>query len=278
MPLTSVVRRPGLWLRFDPTAFPDADATLRDAAGEWGCHPDWVDVHASRGARVWRSRPGAAPAFFWKEFRARTAWDPLKSLLRGSRAARALRGGEALAALGLEAPRVLALAEERGFWGPSRSLLVTEAVELPALDRWAATGDLGARERRVIVANVGGAIARLHGGGLVHGDLRPSNVLCTRDARRIVFLDNERTRRSESHRERIRNLVQLGVDQTDRPFRTDRVRFVHAYARALGRSDEWARALVRELNAAIVARRARRRARGLDPLTGLRPTNPSPAS
>ncbi len=285
MTLTSIAYRGRFRWQFDPVAFPDLAAVLGAGVGdgERGNAPaaltqseaplDGIPVHESRGAQVWRSRAGVRPAFFWKLFRARSVWDPVKALFRGSRAARAVRGGEALAGLGLEAPRVLAFAEDRRPWGVWHSILVTEAVELPSLERWAAAADLAAHERRRIVAEVARALARIHGGGLVHGDLRPSNVLLTREADRIVFLDNERTRRSASARERIRNLVQLGVDQVGRPLRTDRVRFIRAYARALGRSDEQAAVLLREVNAAIVARRSRRRNRGLEPLTGLRPAS-----
>ncbi len=282
MTLTSIAHHGRFRWQFDPVGFPNLVAMLGGGAGagESGRAPvmlsqpgaplDGIPVHQSRGAQVWRSRADVRPAFFWKLFCARGFWDPVKALFRGSRAARAVRGGEALAALGLEAPRVLAFAEDRRPWGVWHSILVTEAVELPSLERWAAAADLVAHERRRIVDEVGRALARIHGGGFVHGDLRPSNVLLTRQADRIVFLDNERTRRSNSERERLRNLVQLGVDQVGRPLRTDRVRFVRAYARALGRSDAQARALVRDVNAAVVARRLRRRTRGLEPLTGLR--------
>lgn len=231
-----------------------------------------VEVHASRGARVFRASGTSPIAFYWKEFRARGRWDPLKAWLRGSRAARAARGAERLTAIGLDAPRTLALAEERGPFGVTRAVLVTAAVvDRVGLERWAVAADLDARTRRRIVAAAAAAIGALHRAGLVHGDLRPSNVLVDRAGEHVTFLDNERTRRSPLRRERIRNLVQLGVDQFSRPFRTDRLRFLHAYARAVGLSRGEARTLAREVNAAIRARRARRVRRGLDPHTGLAP-------
>lgn len=231
-----------------------------------------VEVHASRGARVYRSAGDHAGAFYWKEFRARGRWDPLKAWLRGSRATRAVRGAERLAAIGLDAPRTLALAEERGLLGVARAVLVSEAVvDRVGLERWSIDGELDWRGRRRIVAAAARAVGRLHHAGLVHGDLRPSNLLVDLAGERATFLDNERTRPSRRRHEQLRNLVQLGVDQLGGPFATDRLRFVHAYVRATGGTREEARALAREVNAAIIARRERRRRRGLDPLTGLAP-------
>lgn len=229
-----------------------------------------VEVHASRGARVFRSSVAFPTAFYWKEFRARGRWDPLKAWFRGSRAVRAARGAERLAAVGLDAPRTLALAEARGALGVSRSVLVTAAVvDRLGLELWAGAAELDWRARRRIVSAAAAAIGKLHRAGLVHGDLRPSNVLVDRAGMNVTFLDNERTRPSRSRRERLRNLVQVGVDQLGRPFRADRFRFLMAYARVMGLSRDEARTLAREVNAAIVARRARRLRRGLDPLTGI---------
>ncbi len=273
--LAGVFRRGALVVRYEPAVWPSIEKLIDTTPGSAStasaaaAGASLTRVHASRGATVFRSAPDAEVAFYWKEFRSRGAWDPIKSWFRASRAERAHAGAGRLRAIGLEAPRTLALGVERRLGRGVRSFLVTEPVTgLVSLEDWARAGSLGWRERRTMVAAVASALARLHGAGLVHGDLRPSNVLCARDAARIVLLDNERTRRSRSRRERLRNLVQLAVDQLGPPHRTDRVRFARAYARALGLDAARARALVREIDAAVRARRRRRASRGLDPLTG----------
>lgn len=263
--------RRGRWSgEFDPCALADLSEQLDRDPDDLVARGLLVQVHSSRGARVFRSGEGSSANFYWKEFRARGALDPLKAWLRGSRAARAVRGAERLAAIGVDAPRTLALVEERGAFGVARAVLVTEAVlDRVGLEHWAVSDDLASRDRRRIVTAAAVAVAAIHRAGLVHGDLRPSNVLVDRAGDRVTFLDNERTRPSRRRRERLRNLVQLGVDQLGPPFRTDRLRFVHAYVRASGGSRDDARELARAANAAILARREKRRRRGLDPLTGL---------
>jgi tRNA A-37 threonylcarbamoyl transferase component Bud32 len=267
---TASVQRGPLTVRLDASAFPDGDTFLADDPRQLVARGLMEPVHASRGATVFRSAATVRPAFFWKEFRPRGRFDPFKARLRGSRAARGARGAQALAAIDIEAPRTLAIGEERHWLKVGRSFLVTEAVSgLVGLDGWSATAELGWRERRRIVVRVAHSIARIHDARLVHGDLRPSNVLCAPEQDRVCFLDNERTRRCSRRVEQIRNLVQIGVDQLGPAFRTDRVRFVHAYVERRGGSRAEARTLARELNGAVLARRERRRTRGLDPLTGL---------
>lgn len=275
MSLTGRFQRGRLVVRFDPAAFPRPEELLAVPVDELEAQGELREVHTSRGARVFRSRDGRPVPFFWKEFRSRGGWDAFKSAWRRSRARRALDAGERLTAAGLAAPRPLALGEAGPLGSRHRAFLVTEAVTgLESLTQWAQPGRLTAAERRRLVAALGDAIGRLHRAGLVHGDLRPSNLLTDRDGARIVLLDNERTRRSLRRKERMRNLVQLGVDQLGRPYRTDRLRFLRAYLQAHPGSAASFDALIREVEAALRARRARRSNRGLDPLTGLEPGRP----
>ena len=81
------------------------------------------------------------------------------------------------------------------------------------------------REKRDLLRQFGLTVGRMHRAGVVHGDLRPGNVLVRRNGNRWEFflIDNERTRRHRYLRGRLRrkNLVQInmlprGISNTDR--------------------------------------------------------------
>ena len=50
---------------------------------------------------------------------------------------------------------------------------------------------------------------RLHQAGFVHGDAIPGNICVEEDKYKVYYLDNDRTRRSRSHHQAMRNLVQF---------------------------------------------------------------------
>lgn len=76
------------------------------------------------------------------------------------------------------APRVLDVVRHLG-----APILVTEWIDALPLDRYARTCCLTAKEQAQLAANVVDAYARLHAAGLLHGDIRPSNILVDGDGR-----------------------------------------------------------------------------------------------
>ncbi|MGY6518038.1 MAG: protein kinase domain-containing protein [Lysobacteraceae bacterium] len=69
-----------------------------------------------------------------------------------------------------------------------RSWLAMEYVEGVPLDAFARAGGLDLRQRVGLLGEVAGAVAHAHGKLIVHGDLKPSNVLVT-DAGQVKLLD-----------------------------------------------------------------------------------------
>jgi hypothetical protein len=194
-------------------------------------------ARTSRHARLVRL-PTPAGAVFVK------TWAPPG----GWRARRAFRMGEALRRAGFAAPETLAAA-----WRSGEGLLVTRDVG--GEDLIAAVASRHGPAKWSLLAALGATVGRLHAAGFVHGDLVPSNLRV--DGDRIVFLDNDRTRRS-----RVlvalagrRNLVQLGRFVVPGVTLADRARVLRAYARMRGLS----RGARRRLGWGVVAMTAARR-------------------
>ena len=236
------------------------------------------EVHRSRGAAVYRgAAPGRdGPALYWKEYVAWKRRDRVKDALRPSRARRAADGAALLEALGLEAPRTVAVGERRsGARLLERCFLVTEEVPgLRTLEEWSSEASLDAGARRRVLEGLGALVGRMHEGGVVHGDLRQFNVLCDPGAPRFVFLDNERTRRSRRTREVVRNLGQLAIDSYGGTRWTDPARFFRAYLRARPSLGDGGRELRRRTRDYVQRGRAMRAGKGHDPLTGRHPADP----
>jgi hypothetical protein len=178
----------------------------------------------------------------------------LRYLGSGSRAERLLGIAEALEAAGFAiAPVLMMGAERRG----GRTMMAAARVAGLPLPRFV-LGAAGALERkRQALRALGAEVARLHRAGFLHGDLTPYNVFVKSGAPpRFVFIDHERTVRPRLvwQRRRLRNLVQLCRFDLEGMSRTDRIRIVDAYARAMGCER---RRLVRRLAVMLRARRQR---------------------
>ena len=154
--------------------------------------------------------------------------------LRGSRAARAMRGAARLAPLGIAHPETLAVVERRRRGRIEESFLLTRflvgATPLPALmpELLAAP-----RRRRAVAFEIGRVVGSLHAAGLVHGDLKHSNLLVTADDRvALLDLDSLIPPRRPTWRRRVRALGQLEAYASDLypalP-RSDRARVLSAY-------------------------------------------------
>ena len=104
------------------------------------------------------------------------------------------------------------------------------------------------RQRRQLLHVLGEAVGRMHRAGIVHGDLRPGNILARKSDGRweVFFIDNERTKKWPflPNRLRLKNLVQINMLPSD-VSKTDRLRFFHAYLllnpSVRPRYKEWAR-------------------------------------
>jgi len=108
-----------------------------------------------------------------------------------------------------------------------------------------------------VLRALGAEVARLHRAGFVHGDLTPYNIFVANGPPvRFSLIDHERTARPrlDWERRRLRNLVQLCRFDLEGMGRTDRLRVVDAYGRAMSDAP---RRLMRRVARMVRARRLR---------------------
>src|SRR4029450_2082578 len=154
--------------------------------------------------------------------------------LRGSRAARAVRGAERLRGLDIAHPEAVAIAERRRPGRLIESFLLTQflvgSAPLPAL----MPELLGApRRRRAVAFEIGRLLGSLHAAGLDHGDLKHSNLLIA-PGDRVAPLDLASLfpPRRPTWRRRVRALGQLEAYASDlypELPRSDRARVLGGY-------------------------------------------------
>jgi tRNA A-37 threonylcarbamoyl transferase component Bud32 len=210
----------------------NADA-LRLGRGE--LPPGWEIVGSSVSARV---AIHAADGIYYKEFLPRTPIERLKTLFRGSRATRARINNDILRAAGFNAPENIAWGKLPG----GREYLFSASVPGQGVTRWLSE-DLSQRQgeplrlRRLLLAQLGVFIGRLHAAGFIHGDLRSSNVLAERDGDVFTFalIDNERNTHANpaSGKDLQRNLMQLNMQHPGVISHTDRMRFFSQWRRQM---------------------------------------------
>jgi tRNA A-37 threonylcarbamoyl transferase component Bud32 len=186
----------------------------------------------------------------------------LAEWLRGSRAARAQRGAARLAALDIDHPETLAVAERGGPGRVDESFLLTgflaDAPPLPA-----AMPQLLAhpRRRRAVAFEIGRVLGALHAAGLDHGDLKHSNLRVTADDRvALLDLDSLAPRRRLGWRRRVRALGQLEAYTCDlypEVPKTDRARELRAYLEREPALRPRRRALLGDVRTWVEARVAR---------------------
>lgn len=191
----------------------------------------------------------------------------VRRLILRSRAARMQSILDALVAAGFAVAPVLMLGDERG---GGRTMMVTARVTGEPLPRFlrGTAGMLAGR--RELLRALGVEIARLHRAGFIHGDLTPYNIFVANGTpARFSLIDHERTARPRLNweRRRLRNLVQLCRFELEGMGRTDRLRVVDAYGRAMGGAP---RRLIRRVHAMLRARRRRDTVSGgTEPACGL---------
>jgi tRNA A-37 threonylcarbamoyl transferase component Bud32 len=174
---------------------------------------------------------------FVRRFVARSWINGVFDHLRGSRAARSLRGARLLREAGLAYPRPLATAAVCS-WGSIRlSYLITEYLQdAYTPDALFARGADAAAHRRVISA-LAAEVRRLHALGLYSWDMKSDNLMLDHSggALRIFFVDLMDFRRGRVTRwRRCLNLAQLDTSAGRSLSRSERMRFIQLYAAGSG--------------------------------------------
>ena len=181
---------------------------------------------------------------FLKVFLDRSILEGLKSSVRGSRCQRSIRQSDILSDLGFNVP-------EAYCWGKchGKGFVITKAI--PAIgyadyiknniklimnsnDHEAALDLI--KSKRKLVSGIGQLVGALHHKGLIHGDLRPNNILVKDVNQKYEFylIDNERNMLHKSPADKliIKNLVQIMMFFPEDLSSTYRSRFYKSYFKA----------------------------------------------
>ena len=190
--------------------------------------------------------------------------------VRGSRAARAVRGAAILEAAGFAHPRPLAAVEARAAGAVYASYILSEPLhEARILSDFALRDGRNFRRRQRISARVASEIRRLHDRGLYTLDLQETNLMIAADSAEmtVYFVDLEDFRRARrvTMRRRLLNLVHLDRSIGRFVSRTQRLRFFYNYLGGKLQHDE-ARRLVGRLMK--VREREQRQSGYLTPASG----------
>jgi tRNA A-37 threonylcarbamoyl transferase component Bud32 len=173
----------------------------------------------------------------------------LKQMRRG-RGTRYWRNAHGLAVRGLPTPRLLAASDA---W------VVGEWIEAPDLFGFITNefGRFTRRDRDRFIEGLARMIRRLHQTGVVHGDLKATNVLVTEGGFLLVDLDRVRFCETVAEEDRIFNLAQLNAAVTPPLARTDRLRFLRAYFGSCASLRKAERRWIGEIMKITVARKHR---------------------
>lgn len=154
--------------------------------------------------------------------------------IRGSRAARAMRGAAMLEAAGFAHPRSLAAAEAHAAGAVYGCYILTEPLyDAKILSHFALRDGRNFRRRKWISEQVAGEIRRLHDSGLYTLDMQETNLMIAAAGAKItvyfVDLEDFRRRRRVTMRQRMMNLVHLDRSIGRFVSRTQRLRFFYNY-------------------------------------------------
>jgi len=150
-----------------------------------------------------------------KVFLPKKATRPLKDLLCGTRAERALLAEEALFHRGFRGPAVVAVLRDREV--PGRSLLVMRR-EKEARPIEEALSLLPPHDAREAACRLGHTLRRMHDRGLRQRDLKKDNILVAPGGRDFVFLDLDGVRQGNhalDWEHRAKDLATLAGSLTD---------------------------------------------------------------
>ena len=202
---------------------PDLERLMALKPAELRALPDTTVVSEGHHGFVLRIRRGRdLPTIYWKEFRRRSWYDPIKASLRGSRARRAWQGSLRLQRIGIFTARLIAYGEEprEGIFKHARSFLITQEIEdAQSVDEFlrAFPDDLSAErieQKRGLMHALGHTVGRIHQADLYHSDLRLENIMWRPGASgrpRLYFIDTDRVLQSIAitDREIVKNLMQV---------------------------------------------------------------------
>lgn len=197
----------------------------------------WLQtVKSGRHRSVHRvTLPGGV--YYVKHFRAADRWARWRRRLRGAIARKEWQAAARVRQLGIPTFEVVAVGGPRGRGHDTDSLLVSRAIpDARPLDELISSGGISRVARREILLQVAETVARLHDGGVWHGDLHAGNFLVQIDSddRVAVWLiDLHRVRYCRpTARLRLRQLGQLAAALGHVITRTDHIVFLRHYLSA----------------------------------------------
>jgi len=201
----------------------------------------WKHTTSSINARVLYN---SKLKIYYKEFLSRNAFEIVKAMVRGSRCYRARKQGELLTVAGFNTPTCVC-------WGKLASgseFMITEASTATGVTQYIRQhlnlnkSPRGLATKRKLLRKLGQTIGKLHQYGIVHGDLRTSNILTNRCDEEFLFclIDNERNSRHRIIPLKLvkKNLVQLNMLLPTDITRGDRWRFFSSYIGSYERFSE----------------------------------------
>jgi len=127
-----------------------------------------------------------------KRYNIRGPWHALRRQFQSGRARNCWRAAEDLAAAGIDTPRPVAALEERRFGLlRGRSYFISELVEGETLDE--ALSRAG-KQAAALMDRTADIVRRLRASGIVHGDLKATNIIVSHG--RVYLVDLDATRKS----------------------------------------------------------------------------------
>lgn len=210
--------------------------------------PGWDWVNSSNHAVVAKNTGDQnSQQVFFKMFLHRSLGEGIKAFLKGSRCHRSIQQSDVLLKHGFNAPEVYC-------WGRclSYDFMITQAiVSIGYGDYIKNYSKLVEKQnkpkniaeivssKRLLVSSLGSLIGRLHQTGIIHGDLRPNNILVQTDypIPEFYFIDNERNKfyKYPPRKLIIKNLVQIMMFFPKDLSFTYRQRFYKNYFSTVGR-------------------------------------------
>lgn len=174
---------------------------------------------------------------FYKEFLARNSLEKFKARLVGSRCARHIAQSEILSKKGFDTPNILA----SGRLGKNE-FIVSEAVKGVSFGEYLCSklrqtkSKKSLQKKRLLFSQLGKFVGRLHKAGIIHGDLRPNNLLLVFKEKQPSWyvIDNERNQlvNRPTRKQLVKNLVQINMFHALDMTMTDRRRFFQGYLSA----------------------------------------------